>query len=267
MASRILYIPRERPRRRRFSISIKSIFAVVGAVVFSAVIVGAIYVLRLPQLQIKEIRFSGLEALVEKELTDAIWKKLEGEYVFFIPRRSIILAGGNALGGELQSVFPRIKNVSLRKVFPRTLEISVEERKIFGILCGQSQCAYIDISGFAYETAPNSTGSLILKIQSDVDEITVGSQAVEPVLMERFGLLGEELKKIGLEVIGYEISQKNPRDIRAKTSEGFEIIFNRDDDFQSIFRVLKSVLDEEIRDKRSKIEYIDLRFGNKVFYK
>lgn len=265
--SRILYTPRERTRHRHFSISKKGIFAVVGAVIFCAAIVGAIYVLRLPQLQIQEVRFSGLEALGEKELAEAVWKKLEGEYIFFIPRRSIILAGGNALEGELQNVFPRIKSISVRKVFPHMLEISVEERGIFGILCGQSQCVYIDTSGFAYETAPNSTGALILKVQSDMNEIVVGSQAVEPVLMERFGLLGKELKKIGLEAIGYEISQKNPRDIRAKTNEGFEIIFNRDDDFQNVFRVLKTILDEEIKEKRSKIEYIDLRFGNKVFYK
>ena len=32
-------------------------------------------------------------------------------------------------------------------------------------------------------------------------------------------------------------------------------------------RVLKKVLDEEIGDKRGGLDYIDLRFGNKVFYK
>lgn len=267
MASRILYTPRERPRRRRFSFSKKSIFTVVGAVVFSAVIAGAIYVLRLPQLQIKEVRFFGLEALVEKELADAVWEKLQGEYLFLLPRGSTVLASRGAIEKELQEAFPRIRNIAVQKSFPNALEISVEERELFGILCGESQCAYIDTSGFAYETAPDSTGALILKIKSDRDEITVGSQAIEPVLMERFGLLGEELKKIGLEAIGYEISQKNPRDIRAKIDEGFDIIFNRDDDFQNVFRVLKAVLEEEIKDRKLQIEYIDLRFGNKVFYK
>lgn len=267
MTSRILYTPREAARSRR-PFSKKGLFVSCAIAIFFLLVAGASYLIQIPQLQINEIRFSGLEALVKEELTSAIWKQLEGKYIFIFPRRTIVMADTSAIAGGLKKTFPRIKNISVRKIFPHTLEISVEERRAFGILCGRSQCAYIDASGFAYETAPDSTGSLIMKIRSDLDEVKIGSQTFAGTLMELMIFLKEELHRaVDLEVIGYEISQKTPREIRVVTNDGFSILFNREDDFKNVFRVLKTILYEEIKERKSGLEYIDLRFGNKVFYK
>jgi hypothetical protein len=45
------------------------------------------------------------------------------------------------------------------------------------------------------------------------------------------------------------------------------LILNVKDDYSRVFSVLKTVLENEIKDKAKDIDYIDLRFGNKVFYK
>ncbi len=268
MTSRILYTPREAKRSRRSFFS-KRRLLIFGAIMTPfALAAGAAYLIKIPQLQINEIRFSGLQALGKEELTSAVWKQLEENFIFVFPRRSIVVANTGAVAEELQRVFPRIKNISVRKIYPRALEILIEERKVFGIFCGKSQCAYIDTSGLAYEAAPDSTGSLITKVRSDLDEIKIGSSTLAPSLMELMNFLREELRRtVNLEIIGYEISQKTPREVRVETSEGFTVIFNRDDDFKNVFRVLKTILDEEIREKRAQLEYIDVRFGNKAFYK
>ena len=74
-------------------------------------------------------------------------------------------------------------------------------------------------------------------------------------------------EKLNLNVIGYQLFSKIPGEIRVTVSDGFKIYFNRDDDLENAFVVIKTVLEEEIKEKRSRLDYIDARFGNKVFYK
>jgi hypothetical protein len=58
------------------------------------------------------------------------------------------------------------------------------------------------------------------------------------------------------------------QDIRVTTSEGWRIFFNADISLSKEVDMLKVVLDEKVpNEKRSYLEYIDLRSDNKVFYK
>lgn len=230
---------------------------------------GAIYVLRLPQLQIREIAFSGLGVLDKEDLERNIKDMLSGEkYWRLLPRSSIFLASTKDIALNLQKSFPRIERVSVKRSFPDKLEVVVKERGLFGIFCGPSFCAYIDSSGYAFDGAPSFSGSLITKVRSDGEDAKVGQNAVDPKFMERIVFLGMEIRRL-LEAtsVVYELSSKTPREVSVVTDEGFKILFNRDDDFANVFRVLETLLEEEIKEKRDRLDYIDVRFGNKAFYK
>ena len=67
--------------------------------------------------------------------------------------------------------------------------------------------------------------------------------------------------------MSYELISDFPKEIRVVGPEGYRVYFDRESDLQNAFRVLKTVLAEEIKDRRARLDYIDLRFGNKVFYK
>lgn len=264
--SRIVYAPRENKKISRFSRTRLFIYA--GILIFIFMAGGAVYAMRLSQWQIKEISLSGLGVLGEEEIVAVIKESFSGNLAFLIPRSSFFIVSTQRLVSALEEKFPRIRQVSITKSFPNLLRVSVKERKPFGIFCAVLRCAYVDDSSFAYEEAPNSIGSLIIKITSDAEDLKIPAQAVDNLLFERMKLVAEGLKdKFDFDTIGYQLFSKIPREIRVTTSEGFQIYINRDDDFESVFRVLKKVLDEEIKEKRLQLEYIDARFGNKVFYK
>ena len=50
------------------------------------------------------------------------------------------------------------------------------------------------------------------------------------------------------------------------TLDGWRVLANNQNNPNDLFINLTAVLDE-IKDKRQNLDYIDLRFGNKVFYK
>ena len=271
MSSRIVYTPHQSPRTRPLRKVL--VLGAASAAVFAA-IVGAVYIFRLPSLQIREVEFLGLQSSEERILRERVLAMIGGTYAFILPQSSYFLADRAAVASRLREEFPRLADVEITKEFPDKFVVTASERVFWGIFCSSAaasstpQCFYIDASGFAYEEAPEVKGSLILSIYSDGAGAAVGRSAVDTATMKLFHFLTEAaLKASGTPIIGYELRSHVPSEIRAKVADGFTLIFERDSDFANTFRVLKRVLDEEIKEKRDRLDYIDLRLGNKVFYK
>lgn len=304
MSSRIIYTPREVPQTKRLRKILIAVSAVAAVFLLAAAIT---YLIRLPSLHIREISFSGMESSEEDAARERIGSILGGSWAAFLPRSFYFLADAEEIAAGLGAEFPQAKEIEVTKTFPDRLSVVMMRRSFWGIFCSRQEsvsaphlsgtdaehqelnlsqkgagsvpeCAYIDPTGFAYESAPQATGGLILVVESDAQRIAVGETVIEPAVMEQLGLLRDGLPAAaGLEVVGFELRSRVPSEIRAGVSDGFTIIFGRDEDFANTLRVLKRVLDEEInphtsggvgvKDKRGQLDYIDLRFGNKVFYK
>lgn len=237
--------------------------------------------MRLPSLQIRDIRISGID-LMRSEVSDALRATLGGRYFFLLPKSSFFMVSTQKLSQEIQKDFPQIESVAVIKKISGVLEVSGNMRILWGVVCNdfsgeeatstpeslkKINCVYVDKTGFAYENAPDMIGSLIMKVSTDY-EVKPAVKIFDEKEMQLMLFLQTKIKDItGFEVNGYEISKKTSRELRVKTNGEFRLWMNREDDFNNVFRVLKTVLDEEIKDNVSKLDYIDLRFGNKVFYK
>lgn len=290
MNNRILYIPREEKRirknvkRKRLSLRIT-----MTLLLFITLVGGLGIIFRLSYWQVKDIQITGLDTLGAEELRRAIFEFLKGDYALFIPRRVIFFLDSEGLSRRLLKESPKLAEVKVVTHLPDKLHIIVAERKLFGIFCNDlreeeshenqdvtrqdggkspSRCAYIDRKGVAYEDAPVSTGTLIRKIRSDRPDFIVQSQLLDESHIRKMESLASELKQgVGEDVVGFELFSKIPQEIRMVTSSGFKIWWKLDGDFLQALRILKTVLDEEVKGQRPRLEYVDLRFGNKVFYK
>ena len=285
---RVFYIPKEQKgatsRKRRKSIGRLTATALAFAVTASAVFIYA------PWFHITLINVSGLNPEEAEIMRNAVRVELDGWRAFVVPKKHIVLLPAAGLTEVLEKKFPFIASAAISREFPHTIQVSVKKRSLFGILCPLSlvggalsdmpermaehsgvpnpTCGYIDTNGFVYDRSPFSSGYLITKIVMDTDEIAVGMQAIQNDIMDRMKVLSELLPGvIGSPIIGFRLGVNIPREIRVESREGFFLILNADDEVSQVSRVLKIVLDKEIGKRRNNLEYIDLRFGNKVFYK
>lgn len=268
--SRIIYAPQDSKKIRKPFSRILSYGAVLLVLIFLGD--GGIYFFSLPYWRIKHLEFAGVEGLDRKAIETNVYDILQRKTLYFFSSYNIFLASSEEIERALKKRFPKIERVNIDKQFPDILKIYVHERVLWGIFCGENSgtasCAYIDKTGFAYESSPDFQGSLLVKIKSDFPEFKIASQVIEPELLDEMFFLSREVKRIiNADVIGYELFHKIPSEIRVLTGDGFKIYFNRKDDFKNAFSVLKKVMDEEIKDKRRELEYIDIRFGNKAFFK
>ncbi len=247
---------------------------------FGAALWGVIYIFRYPAWQIRHIEVTGTETLDSELLTDALRRELSGHFLFIIPKGSFFVAHTGPLSRTLAGRFLKIQSLSLAKYFPDTLRVRVVERRLWGIFCNNfssespetseenASCAYLDTAGYAFESAPDSQGALIIKIRSDGARPDAGREVVPSHAAQKMQDAARGLReRFGVEVIGYELISKLPSEFRVLTDGGFRIYFNFDDDLENTFRVLKALWEEEVRDKKDRLLYIDARFGNKVFYK
>src|SRR3989344_5779054 len=218
MESRILYTPRMRRRKKR--ISRRSVFAALGFIAVLGVLGGAVYLLRYPAWQITEMSFSGFERVVSVDVEAKIQEDLRGSRALVLPRSSYFLFDSAESEEKILKDFPRLESIQIRKEFPSKISVVAKEREFWAIYCaGESgRCGYSDRTGFVYEEAPVSTGSLILTVFRDTGNVEIPSQSIEQSLVEKLILFSE-------------------------------------------------LLSSETGEKKRGLEYVDLRFGNKIFYK
>lgn len=281
MNNRILYIPKEKKNFYAPKSAIR-LWMVVTIAITVAAIAGSIFTVRMSAFQIHTISVSGTNSVSVENIQKETESVIDGSYGFgLVPYRFLLAVPAQKIADRMRESFPLVADITVKKVFPDELDIAIRERELFGILCNDRavkneslakdeafECSYLDTEGIAYQRSPVSSGFLITRISTDASSTPVGAQAIERATMDRMIFLRKELPAIiGSSVTTFEFMFAIPHEIRAVAGAGFSLIFKRDDDFENVLRVLKAVLEKEIGSKRKRLDYIDLRYGNKVFYK
>jgi hypothetical protein len=142
-----------------------------------------------------------------------------------------------------------------------------EEREAIGIWCKRNDCFYFDKKGIIFEEAPKSSGSLLILIEDARDTAaSIGSA----VLNESQIALAEDSQRLLKGNFPFAVSSIVIRAGDAYellTTEGWRVLLNNSDSLEYQLSNLKYLLDKEIKERRRELDYVDLRLGNRLYYK
>ena len=280
---RVVY--RRKPQKHRALFNKTRLIVIGYLAVIALVYWGAYLLLHLAYFRITTIQVEGSRAISADDIKGAIAPKISGDWWYLVPKNNILFFSTAATERALQKDFPALKTVSVEKHFPHDILGSFSERELWAIYCrvpagfGNAtstvetsvprQCFFIDHGGTLFREAPEVEGSLILTFAADDPApIGMGSRRLTPEEILRFESLSKILREqAGIAVSGFEFRENSPDDVWVITSAGYAIIVTKSDDFEKVAEVIKAVLDNEIRDRILRLDYIDARFGNKVFVK
>ncbi|MEK7104643.1 MAG: hypothetical protein AAB868_01215 [Patescibacteria group bacterium] len=262
---------------------------------FILILVGLSFFSKWENININDIQILGNKVIETKMIESVVKEKIIGNYLWFFPKTNFLFYPKGQIKKELADKFKRLKNISLNIQNFKTLNIFLTERTALYTYCGitppetndnNQRCYFVDNSGYIFDEAPYFSGEVYLKFYgaTDVERLNSGrpTSEINPsgsyFFQPNFSKLisfKETLKKIGIKPAVFYID--NTGDIKmflsSSTSQmGPEIIFKADSDFNQIIENLQSVLtteplQTEFKTKYSSLLYIDLRFGNKVYYK
>ena len=279
----VLSSPRLRAlkKRRRWAVSNKVLISLFGLL---AVFAFLTYLSRLDNLNITEIQVSGNKVVETRMLQEAVEQVISGKYLWLFPKTNILYYPQGAIGDELREKFKRIKEINMSVQSDKTLEMVLEEREGKYLWCGaapeaeKEKCYFSDEDGYIFDEAPYFSGEVYFKLYGLGNlsaENPLGGYYLEPGFIQLM-TLKDTLIDFGMKPVAL---YHNPNgDLEFFLTKGKsasvrpKIILKADADFQNVAENLKAALDTEpllskFKNKYSSLEYIDLRFGNKVYYK
>jgi len=256
-------------RKRKARLYKKVLFVVIALV---GLIFGPSLLSKNKYLQIKSINVSGDQVVSGTEVASLAAANISGNYLYLFSKSNSFIYPNKEISKSILKEFPRIKNLKIGLSGLDKLEIKMEERNEDSVWCGESdnQCFYLDEDGFAFSEAPQGIEDLYFLYKSeDKDGRILGTFPIEKEDFDKIVYLKKSLETLNFKP--QEVVLDNYKDVHIYLLDGTKLIFNLNEDLTKSVSNFESVIgDEELAvfsHDKFKVDEIDLRFGNKVFYK
>lgn len=257
----------ERDSRDKKPINKKKIifFSIVLILVFG----GFVYFINLPQYKVLDIEIKGQILGSEDELRSLIQSELSGSYFFVVPKTNIWFYPKGAIKNKLRE-YPQFESVDVSLDEERKyVVVSLEERRPKYVWCNDTDCYYMTESGFIFATAPAFEGTPYVVFTGLLLDDVIGKVFIDKKSFSEVNQFFSFLDSISIKEKKVDfISEDN---LKIETSSGVSFYINLDRDIDKTIESLKTLLNSrefkaEVSDI-SNLEYLDVRFGNKAFWK
>ncbi len=283
---------REEYKKHRRNIRLIRIGIAACAVV---VLVGvASYVAHRPSLRVSRVELSGGVLVAQADVEAETLNFLSGSYLWLFPKNNIFLYPHGALERDLQEHFKRIDTITVgRGADFHTLVVTVTERKPVALWCDtvpgavalatstnstqSAQCYFMDDQSTIFAVSPDFSGDAYFKYYGDISTTSpisanpIGAQYIaSSTLFAELSQFVDFTTKLGLHP--QYIVENDSDDFALAIAGGGHIYFDTDEPFTQITGNLQALLARTPAlmpspTRNLPVEYIDLRYGNKLFYK
>lgn len=214
---------------------------------------GIYYVFFSDVFKINQIEISGNNKISTEDIKNLVTGQLDQKVILFVRL--------SKTAKTITEKFPEAESVSLKRRFPSSVSLSVEERKPFAVWCNQT-CFNSDEEGIIFERTNNTSGFLI---RTDKDIVIGKSIVSKNELNDIFNIKNDLVKKTNIATKEFLYLRDM---LTLKTEEGWQAYFDPTTSLSNqSFNLIVSIQEKIPSDRRGDLEYIDLRYGNKVFYK
>lgn len=248
-----------------------------------------VFISRIDQLNIDSISVTGNKVIDTEMINKIVEDNLRGYYFYFIPKSNFLLVPKNKINNDLTNQYKRLQNISFNTEDPNVLAISLSEREGKYIWCGESMpnpilnteekpCYFTDDLGYIFDLAPYFSGDVYFKFFGPLilneAENPLGLYFAKDIFIKLISfkniLLDFDLKPISMlvknngdiEIYLSSSNKTNPPRIMLKND------FNLEKSSENLQAALTTEpLKSDIENKYSSLLYIDLRYGNKVYFK
>lgn len=200
--------------------------------------------------------------------------EITGTYLDVLPKDNLLIIPRQAIIESLHNSFIFIKNVKVVRSFPKTIEISVEERESHMIWCNGSSCVLVDERAEAFYNLDSGTNEVAKDLVKVTDtsgkEIIIGARVASPRFIKFCENLPQAVQQQAGITIGNDLETPSSmsEEVKAITSGGWRILFSTNRSIEIQGKVLEKILNETITpERKDKIEYIDLRIKGKTTFK
>ncbi len=266
-------------RRKRLRRAVIIILAVLF--VFS---VGLVFASRIKSIQIKSVSFKGNQIEDTEALQAKMEEYLSGNYFYFIPKHNSIIFPKAEIEARLAEDFPRLRDIDISRNSLDAITVSLREERGTALWCGNEldvntnrDCYFTDDTGSLVSLAPEYSGSVYLRFfgsdKLDPSKNVLGQKFIDTEKYKKLTDFEKKTKDLGLPIWAVVTSAGNDSKLILDTPGKEAVVrFEDNSDYEKIADNLKTAMknpdfSEKLKKQKNDLEYIDLRFSNKVYYK
>lgn len=260
---------RTRRRRTRLALALAAL-ALLGFLIWLVS-----YVSYLPRFNISSITVSGTQLVAPTDVQSFAEGELQSTGHPFLSPRNIFLYHPRHMGTAIVAAFPRIKSVQVGRdsLFATDVHIAVVERQSFALWCtSETDCYQMDDSGFIFASVAQDASSTLQFATSYLFEGGIASssgpvgQSFAPAHVPGILVLLQKLSQAGFPSHGAVVI--NDSDFSIPLTLGFYLKASFGEGADMLVKNLQLVLSSDaLQGKAGQLQYVDLRFGDKVYYK
>jgi cell division septal protein FtsQ len=254
----------EREAQKRRTLYVRFYFAIFLFVILIALVS---YVSHRSSIRISQVELSGGVLVSQDKLTEEVLNFTSGSYFWLFPKNNIFLYKKTNLEQDLKEKFPRIDTLKIERKNFHTLLVTITERKPIAQWCGElgsDRCYFIDDLGTVFAESPSFSGDAYFKYYGVMSTSTKFSEVSDFI---------ENVRSLGLKP--QYLLFKDDNSYSLSISGGGQIYFDDREPFTKTFENLNLLLKNLLQNPdvaksgvgNLPVEYLDLRFGNKLYYK
>lgn len=247
--------------------------AFIAVLVF--IIGGLSWLSKLQALALTDVSVVGNASIDASDIEKIAKQHLAGSYMALFPRSNKMLYPKDAIEQDIKKEFPGISSLNVDSK-GHALRVTIKERKSAYVWCKGTPsdkdtdgCYFMDDTGYIFIDAPKLFGNAYLVYYGQIkSENPIGQTFLTPDELASINTLRETLDHKDVSSTAVYAKDEGVRELYL--TQGGKIIFKSSQESENLASSIELVkLNTQLLDKDSsaKLNYIDLRFGNKVYYK
>ena len=258
-------LPQSRLRARRKRMRMR--IALVSVAALALLLVLIVGLTHLPFLQVRHVEVSGATTLATTTVAGYIEEAIAGYYLFVVPKRNIFIYPKRDIADGLLKRFPELRAADVHAGDFHTIEADVVEREQKALWCESMRCYLMDQAGVVYGYAEGDDGFVSYRGKTEGDSLP--RQYLSPEKFESlFALVDAVSQKLPDNPVQTVVVDAQD-DAEATLLNGFVLRFALGDAGGDVFErfVLALTSKPFLEHTLGEFAYLDLRFGDKLYYK
>ncbi|MFH1111695.1 MAG: hypothetical protein V1712_01335 [Patescibacteria group bacterium] len=235
---------------------------------FLIVIIGLVYS---PIFKIKNIIINNVSSgATRQQIFELLNNYIHQPKFYVLPQDNLLLFSPEAATRSLSNKL-YVAGIEFDRHWPNVLRVTLQPDLIAGIYKIDDKIYTLDKRGvIVQQLQPEQIeANLIIIENNDIKSASIGQQIVEEKIINFISdLMGEcKINDIGVKIDKVTITNKDLPTLYVLTSEGWRFLVSMQSSAHEQILNLKKLLTGKIKDDQNKLDYVDVRFGNKLFYK
>ena len=267
-----------RKKRMRRSVRVYSFYGVAGVLLLLLVVLGLAYGAHRPEVTITSVRVKGAEVADTRDIASRAEAMLQGSYFFIFPKANFFLYPKSAIVRDILASDTRLESANISRSGAEVVVAIIEHRPTY-LWCDTTggkpmdenagldeKCFFANSEGYVFAEAPSFSGHVYVVLRGPLYGEGADPRGKRYLPTPQFTKISELISLLSAKnIVSRSVRAMGSGDYALSVKEGTEVRFSIAQEASRLAENLQSAA-AVLADKKQP-EYIDLRFGNKVFYK